>query len=140
MVIDKRSEFSASQHLVAGTTYGQNFINLQEDRDIAPGTPLYFCMTLETDALAGTTPTYTFTLQTDDNDSFTSPEDLLTFTVVQGTVAGTKKWFGFPSSNQQYLRLKSVLADVGATADVTINAWLSDAQPSQIYSFPQNIN
>ncbi len=140
MVIDKRSEFSASQHLVAGTTYGQNFINLEVDRDIAPGTPLYFILALETDALAGATPTYTFTLQTDDNASFTSPEDLLTFTVVQGTAAGTIKWFGFPSSNQKYLRLKSVLADVGATADVTISSWLSNEQPSQRYAFAQNIN
>lgn len=140
MQIDTRSEFDSAKHLVAGTTYLTSFYNCGGDFDLGPGTPLWWVLSLDTIAEAGATPTYVFTLETDDNSSFTTPETIGTFNVVQGTPAGRRFVLGFPFSNQKYLRVKAVLADAGATADVTVSSWMTNEQPPSYQAYPQNLN
>lgn len=139
MWIDKRSEFDSAKHLVAGTAYS-NVYNLGGDRDLGPGNNPTLRIRLNTDALDGTTPTYNVTLQTAIDLSFTTPIDLATINIPKGSVAGTKFSLGFPFTNKQFLRLKYVLADGGATADVTLSADLSDEQMPSYQAYPQNIN
>lgn len=139
MNIDKRAEFTASQALTAGTTALTNHYNAGGDFDLGPGQPLYWNLVLLAEALAGTTPTYRFDLQTDDNDSFSSPEVIGSITVVQGAPAGSKYTLGFPMTNQKYIRVVAVLADGGATATVTVASWLSDKQTSQQRAYADNI-
>jgi hypothetical protein len=143
MQIDKRAEFASSKHLTAGTTNDiGDFYNCGGDFDLGPGEPIYWILAvLAKGGSIGTTSTFTFTLQTDDNTSFSSPSDIATI-VVPYNVADGAKPFGvsLPFANEQYLRVKAVVADGNGTADITVASWMSNEQPVSYQAYPQNLN
>jgi hypothetical protein len=129
MWIDKLLEFSDSQALTA-TAVSTNVVNLSQDRDIGPGTPLWWVVGVEV-ALDGTTgdETYVATLQTDDNPSFTSPTTIATITLTRGDAVGTRYFQSLPSANEQYLRVNYTLG--GTTPLGTVSSFITAEDPAK---------
>jgi hypothetical protein len=89
----------------------------------------------------GSTSTFTFTLESDDNSSFSSPTTLATIVVPYNVATGHKPFgVSLPLENEKFIRLKGVLVDGNGTADMTIASWLSNEQPVSYQAYNQNIN
>ena len=139
MEIDKRSEFTASQALTAGTTVLTDYYNAGGDFDLGVGRPLYWNLVTLTEANEDASETYTFNLYSDSDPAFGTESLIASIVVPAGSPAGSKFSVGFPLSNQQYLRAKGVLADGGGTAEVTVESWMSNEPCTKTQAYAQNI-
>lgn len=135
MIIDSRTEFSATQALTV-TAVSTNVIDLGQDRDIGPGRQMWIVVVFKV-ALAGTTPTFQAQLQTDDNVGFATPTVSASGEQLSAAVAGKKQVIGMPYTNERYLRMNYVLG--GTTPTATVAAWLTDQEPESWQSLPDGI-
>lgn len=137
MWIDKLLEFSDSQALTA-TAVSTNVVDLTTDRDIGPGSPIWWVVNVEV-ALDGTTgdETYVVTLQTDDNAAFSSATTIATITMTRGDAVGKRYFVGIPSENERYLRVNYTLG--GTTPTGTVSSWITNEDPSKWASTPDGI-
>jgi hypothetical protein len=127
MWIDSSLEFSDAQAIIADAA-STDHVNLGSDRNVGPGAPLYVVVQVDV-AVAGTSPTYDITLQTDDNSAFSSATTIASFTQITDVngVAGARFWIAVPSENEQFLRLFYTDGGTGPTG--TFSAWLTNEQP-----------
>lgn len=118
-ILDAQLLFSDGQALTA-TAVSTNIIDLSSDRDVGTGEPMAVVVGFDV-ALAGTTPTISVALQTDDNSSFSSPATIATGVSLSAAAAGTKVVLPVPAdtSVERYLRLNYTLGGTTPTATVT---------------------
>ena len=138
MYIDSLLEFSRAQALTASGA-STNIIDLGSDRDIGPGRPLWVVVAAA-GAARNTTgaETYSIALQTDDNAAFSSPTTIATVAPAAASLtAGARLVIGMPFANERYLRLNYTLG--GTTPSVTLNAFLTDQDPSSWQAYPDGI-
>jgi hypothetical protein len=130
MYIDTRLQFSLSQAIsTVGSNISTNLVDLDADRDIGPGEPLWIVVQTVV-ALAGTSPTFTLSVQTDDNSGFASATTIFTGDTIPNAAAmpaGSYFIYPFPMKNERYLRLNYTLA--GTTPTATITSWLTNQHP-----------
>ncbi|MDY4297520.1 MULTISPECIES: Bbp16 family capsid cement protein [unclassified Xanthomonas] len=137
MFLDAKNEFSTAQTIA--TANSTNVIDLTPlkaaARDVGVGQPVYLVLTTPT-AMAGSSPTLTVALQTDDNAAFSSAATL--FTSAALTPADFAKGpivIPLPSGAEKYLRLSYTAG--GTVSAGTVTAGLSlDAQRWKAY--PRN--
>lgn len=124
MFVDAKLQLSDDQALTA-TAASTNVIDLGIDRDIGRGEPMCAVITVTTAAdTANADETYSFALETDDNDSFSSATVLATYAPAAATLAaGYQFIIPLAHENERYLRLNYTLG--GTTPSVTVSAYLS---------------
>lgn len=144
MLLDNRLMFSDGQALTA-TAVSTNVINLRSvttasavnanPREVGAGEQIYWVTSLDV-AADGTSAdeTYTATLQTDDNEAFSSATTVDVITIVRGSAAGTRYIRSLPSNGiEQFLRVNYTLG--GTTPSVTVVSGLSlDAPVLTLYN------
>lgn len=135
MIIDKSLEFSVLQALAAGATNSTNTLDFGSDRAMGVGTPMFVVANVASVPVA--TGTYSIAVQVAIDSAFTSPVTLATLTVPPTAKAGDSVWIGMPQSNLRYMRLVYTLA--GTSPAITVNAYLSDAQPNTYRAYPDGI-
>ena len=137
MIIDKTLEFSDAQALTA-TAASTNSIDLTVARDVGVGMPLYINVTVDV-ALAGTSPTFQVSVQTDDNSAFSSPTTKFLGPVFSTAPAGTVMAIPVPRDvlDERFARLNYVMG--GTTPTVTVSAHVSGEQGPDITSYPDGV-
>ena len=138
-VQDKRLTFTESQALTASAALA-DVVDLRQDRDLGPGQPPLYWVVQALVASDRTTgdETYSFTLQTDDNPSFSSPTVVDTITFPAAVVAAGSV-FAHPlpanvGSNERYLRVSATLG--GTTPSVTVASHLTNQHPQAWQAMP----
>jgi len=124
MYIDAQHLFSNSQALTA-TANSTNLIDLGGDHNVGIGEPMAVVISVEVALDAGNADeTYVFTVETDDNSSFSSAATIATKTATRGDAAGTKYVLPIPAdtSAEQYLRVVYTLG--GTSPSGTVSAFL----------------
>lgn len=140
MYIDKSLQFSADQALTA-TAASDNSINLGANRPIGPGEELWLVVVAKT-GLAGTNPTMTIGIETDDSSSFGSVDtpqisgSLTDVTFPTGTIFAMR-WPLISKAGDSYARVKYTLGGTGPTA--TVDAFLTNQPPPTWQPFPDAI-
>lgn len=122
MIIDSLLTFSDAQALSASGA-STNVIPLGSERRIGNGEQLCVAVTIDT-ALAGTSPTFAFTLQSDDNSGFSSATTVVTSATYSGAAnvpAGAKFFLPIPPgvATETFLRLNYTLGGTSPTVTVT---------------------
>lgn len=125
MIIDSQNLFSDAQALSA-TGASTNLIDLGAERRIGSGEPMAAVVTVDV-ALAGTSPTFAVTVQSDDNSGFSSAATVVTSATISGAAnapAGAKFVVPLPSgfATERYIRLNYTLG--GTTPTITVTAFL----------------
>lgn len=137
MFLDAKNEFSTAQTIA--TAVSTNIIDLTPlkaaARDIGIGQPIYLVLTTPT-TLAGTSPTLTVAIQTDDNTAFSSPAVLATSAAyAPADFANGPIVIPLPSGAEKYLRLSYTAGGTVTAGTVTAGLTL-DAQRLKVY--PRN--
>nr|BDD45119.1 hypothetical protein 8 [bacterium] len=112
-------------------------VPLDAARDIGVGENLWLYIKVdETMDDAGDDSTVTFSLQTDDNDGFTSATTLRTFdTIPANTAAGTEyKYRLDPAAYEEYLRLYATVANGDLSAGKFTAAIVKDVPAQTDYA------
>lgn len=137
MINDKTLQFSADQALTA-TAASTDYLDLAQDRDIGPGTPLWLIV-LSKVAAGGTSPTIAISIETDDNSSFSSATTLLTDATRAGADfgAGAMAVIPWPRTNERYNRVKYTLG--GTSPTFTLDAFLTSQPPPNWQAYPDGI-
>lgn len=124
MILESQLQFSDAQALTA-TAVSTNVVDLGVDQDIGIGKAMAVVVTVGVAADFTTgDETYKVTVQTDDNDSFSSATTVLDSAVINGDelTAGKKIVLPIGFANERYLRLNYTLA--GTTPTITVDAYL----------------
>lgn len=133
MILDAELLLSDAQALTA-TAASTNLIDLGADRDIGKGEPLALVITVDV-ALAGTTPTFQPSIQTDDNSAFSSATTLLTGQSYSALAAGAKIVLPIPDTNERYLRANYTIGGTSPTVTVTTSVLpMSMVQNDAVYA------
>ncbi|WCE04429.1 Bbp16 family capsid cement protein [Pseudoxanthomonas sp. JBR18] len=137
MFLDAKNEFSTAQTIA--TAVSTNVIDLTPlkaaARDVGVGQPVYLVLTTPT-TLAGTSPTVTVAIQTDDNAAFSSPAVLATSAaLIPAAFAAGPVVIPLPSGAEKYLRLSYTTG--GTVSAGTITAGLT-LDPQRWKSYPRN--
>ena len=122
-VLDKNLQFSDSQALTVDAD-STNFFNASSDRDIGVGEPMAVVVFAE-GAFGGTTPTIAVSIETDDNNTFSSGTVITTsqaYTPATLTAAGDKIVIPLPMDNEQYIQLNYDMS--GTSPTLTVSAYL----------------
>lgn len=129
MFLDALQLYSDAQALTA-TAVSTNVIDHRQDRNLGIGEPLMVVVTVDV-ALAGTSPTFAVTLQTDDNEAFSSPTTVATSATQTSAAAGSKLVLFVPADLviERYTRLSYTLG--GTTPSITVTAFLTLASMVQ---------
>lgn len=137
MILDSRLQLSAAQELTASAV-STNVIDLGADRDIGVGDPLWLVIPVLV-SMTGTSPTFSVSIQTDDNSGFSSATTLLASSAVAGSTipAGTLIVVPFPFANERYVRANYTLA--GTSPTITIDAYLTNQPPKTNVVYPDAI-
>ncbi len=123
MHIDKQLQFSDDQ-LVTANTVSTNVVNLSVDRDIGIGETIGVVFNVSISAESAGGETYTFEIETDDNESFLSFSIIQSVTVPPADLKeGDSFTILFPFKNEQYLRIGYVTS--GAAPNIGISAHLN---------------
>lgn len=119
MFIDRQNLVSDAQALTV-TAASTDFIDLGQERRLGIGEPM--CVVISADvALAGTTPTFVATLQSDDNTSFSSAASLAVSPTFSSFAAGAKYVLPIPPgiATERYIRVNYTLGGTTPTITVT---------------------
>jgi len=118
MFIDNELLLSDAQALTA-TADSTNVIDLGVDRDIGRGEPQALFITVDV-APGGTSPTFTFQLETDDNASMTSSTIVAGGAVAEAALtAGSRHVFPMGITNERYLQGVYTLGGTSPTITIT---------------------
>lgn len=134
MIIDAQLRFSVAQS-VAATAVSTNVIDLGTERRIGTGEPMVVAIVVTTALDGGNADeTYTVTIQTDDNEAFSSATTLAGTAAVsmpRGSAAGTRFYIPIPpgAATERYIRLNYTVA--GTTPSGAVTAWLTTASALQ---------
>lgn len=129
MILDILNRYSNAQALTA-TAVSTDVLDHGVQRNIGIGEPMVVVVTVPV-ALAGTSPTFQVTLQTDDNSAFSSPANIAMSASFTSLPAGSKVVLGVPATAtfERYSRLSYTLG--GTTPTITVNAFLQPASSVQ---------
>lgn len=138
MYIDAQNLFSQDQAVTTGATASTNIIDLGAARDIGVGEALWLHILVTEAVTSGGAGTVAFSLQTDDNSSFSSATTLFTTTAIAKTtmVAGYQAVrVRIPIGTERYLRVVYTVATADLTAGkftafLTINVQANTAYAS----------
>jgi len=132
--IDFQQRVSTAQAIsTVGNNFSTDVIDLLSDRDIGVGEPMAFVINFNV-ALAGTTPTFKASIQTDDNSGFSSAATLIEGQSLSAAAAGTQLVIPVPDTNERYIRLNYVLGGTTPTATVTADLRpMSMIQNARVY-------
>lgn len=116
MILDKYNLFSEDQAVTA-TAVSTNVVDLGVDRDIGKGVPVPILIQVTEDF--ATLTSLTATIETDDNEAFSSPTTLATSGAIP--VASLLTGYQFPMQymplgTQRYVRINYTVAGTNATA------------------------
>jgi len=118
MIIDSQHLFSDAQALTV-TAASTNLIDLGAERKIGVGEPMAVVIACDV-ALAGTSPTFVATLQSDDNSGFSSAATVIASASQSSFAAGAKLVIPLPQGNtERYVRLNYTLGGTSPTITVT---------------------
>lgn len=122
MILDQQNQYSDAQALTA-TAASTNLIDHGSDRDLGIGEPLAVVLTVDV-ALAGTTPTFQFALQTDTTSAFGAAVNVVTSQSYTALAQGQRVAIAVPpdTSMARYSRLNYTLG--GTTPTITVTAEL----------------
>lgn len=138
-ILDANTRFSDSQALTV-TADSTNAIDLTSDRDVGPGEPMAAIVYVET-ALGGTSsPTLQVSIETDDNDSFSSGSVLTAskaYSVAEVGSSGFEIVVPLPMNNERYLQLIYTLTGTSPTATVSAYFLPQSSAENQRY-LPKN--
>lgn len=134
-VIDSLLEFDDGSTAVTASGDSEYFIDLSSDRDVGVGRPLYVVVAVKSIDEGNGDETYTFTVETDDNATFSSATDIMTLTIPRDTPVGNYVFGTLPSSNEQYLQGRWTLG--GTTPSITANVYVTDQEPQSWQAYPQ---
>lgn len=129
MYVDKELELSDAQALSASGA-STNSIDVGADVDAGIGEAMYLVVQHRA-AMGGTSPTFQVGLQTDDNDSFSSPTTVLLSPAEAAPAAGKQTVIPLPPGLQRYVRAYYTLGGTTPTANVDafiakdVQAWVS---------------
>lgn len=130
-ILDANLRFSDSQALTA-TADSTNVIDLSSDRDTGAGEPMCVIVYIET-ALGGTSsPTLSVSIETDDNDSFSSGDVIAVsdaFTVAEIGSTGFEIVVPLPMRNERFLQLIYTLT--GSSPTATVSAFYSQLSSAE---------
>lgn len=133
MYLDAQHLFSDAQALTS-TAASTNLIDLGGDHNVGIGEPMAVVISLDvaSDFTTGD-ETYVVTVETDDNDSFSSATTIATKAIVGANAAGSKFVVGIPADEtaERYVRVNYTLA--GTSPSVTITAFLTAQNMIQNY-------
>jgi hypothetical protein len=134
MISDKTLQLSTDQALTA-TAASADFIDLGSDRDVGPGEPLWLVVQSKA-APTGTSPTIAISIETDDNDSFSSAATLVSMPAITGAnfAVGTRVVIPFPYENERYVRAKFTLG--GTSPTFSIDAFVTNQHPPKHVAYP----
>ncbi|MGL4813227.1 MAG: Bbp16 family capsid cement protein [Beijerinckiaceae bacterium] len=138
MIIDSRLQVSNNQALTA-TAASTDVVDLSTLRNVGPGDPIYFVVVTKS-ALGGTSPTFAFSIQTDDNSGFSSAATIATSATFSGAAAlpnGTVQWITVPASNERYLRANYTMG--GTSPTLTVDGFFTNQEPRNIFTYPDSI-
>lgn len=134
MIIDKLGSFDDGSTVTGGsTTASADYLDLGVSvpgRKLGVGRPLWLVIAVTGVAGGDGTDTFTFTLQTDDNTSFSSPTTLATSVTITGVAnipAGTRIVIPVPQ-NAVFERYVRVGYAVTADAVLTVDSFLTDQE------------
>lgn len=122
-VLDKNLQFSDSQALTVDVD-STNHFDATTDRDLGPGEPMAVVVFAET-AFGGTTPTIAVSIETDDNNSFSSGTVIATseaFTPAALTAANDQIVVVLPMTNERFIQLNYDME--GTSPTLTVSAYL----------------
>lgn len=139
MIIDRSLQVSRQQALSgAGAAASTDVIDLGSLRLVGPGEPIWWVIAARV-GLAGTAPTLTIAVQTDDNSGFSSPATLLTSAQLAAAdfATGARIVLGMVFNNEKFLRLNYTLG--GTTPSATVDAWFSNQHPTLWSAFADAI-
>lgn len=118
MIFDKEALFSDKQNVTANGA-SDNIVDLGVARNLGKGEPIPIRVQLVSDA-GGTSPTLDVTVQEDDNESFSSPEDIKSASQISGGKAGDVVDIHYwPRNNQRYVRLNYSVGGTNPDYDIT---------------------
>lgn len=122
MIIDALQRVSTAQALTA-TAASTDFLDLGIERRIGTGETMCMLFTVNV-ALAGTSPTINFTIQSDDNTSFSSAANIVVSPTFSALAAGTRYALVIPPGalTERYLRVNYTLG--GTSPTITLTAGL----------------
>lgn len=122
MFLDQQNQYSDAQALTA-TAASTNAIDHGVDRNLGIGEPLTVVLTVDV-ALAGTTPTFQFALQTDSTSAFGSAVSVVTSQSYTALAAATRVALPVPpdTSMNRFSRLNYTLG--GTTPTITVTSEL----------------
>ena len=135
MINDKRLQVSADQAFTA-TAASTDSVDLGSDRDIGPGEPIWMVAACKV-ALAGTSPTLTVSIETDDNSAFSSPTTIASSRQYTALAAGELIVVALPFANERHLRGKGTLGGISPT--VTLDIWFTNQDPRSWAAQPDGI-
>lgn len=132
MILDSLLNFSDAQALSA-TGASTNSIDLGAERRVGTGEPMAVVVTVDT-ALAGTSPTFAFAYQSDDNSSFSSAATVVTSATISGAAnapAGARFVLPIPPgfATERYGRVNYTLG--GTSPTITVTAFLQPMKEIQ---------
>ena len=136
MIMDSLLLFSDKQAITT-TANSTNVIDLGVDRDIKKGEDLELLLAVTTAFAAAGAATLTATVQTDDNEAFSSPTVLATSAAipVADLVAGAQPFpISVPGVTQRYLRLVYTVATGPFTAGNMTATIVHDREEDQQYA------
>ena len=125
MIYDAQNQYSNAQALSGTGGVSTNLIDHgAAERRLGSGEPMGVGITVDV-ALAGTTPTFVATLQSDDEVAFPSPGTVAQSPTYSALAAGARVIVPLPpgQATEQFTRLNYTLG--GTTPTITVTAFLS---------------
>ncbi len=141
--IDRQNTFDPANSALTATRVSTDFINTNAlEGDIGIGGGTYLVAIVETALTSGGSSTLTFSIETDDNSSFSSAKVLYT----SPAIAKASLIKGYVLYNQElmagvekYIRVKYTVGTADFTAG-TVRAWLSGSQHNTQKIYPAKFN
>jgi hypothetical protein len=137
MVIDDRLEFDDARALTA-TAASTDAVDMSQERRIGQGQTMYVVVSVDV-ALAGTSPTFAVSIQTDDNSSFSSAATIETSQTFSSLPVGTVIVLPVPYGlTERFMRVNYTLG--GTTPTITVSSWLTSEEPRSWVAYPDASN
>jgi hypothetical protein len=144
-IIDRQNLFSDNQVLASGTTASTDILDLQPlfsntafgsntARDLGVGEDIY--LQVNVTGVAGTSPTLTVALQTDDTSGFSTPVTLYTSAAIPLPAAGGQVLIAcLPYGDyEKFLRLNYTVGGTGSPAATVKAALVRGVTAQKIYT------
>lgn len=125
-VIDALLSLSDSQALTV-TANSTNVVDTgSANARLGAGRPLWLVVVCEV-AMGGTSPTLDIDVESDDNDSLSSPTDIGSYPQITSMAVGDRIAIALPSTHQRYIGVEYTMG--GTSPTVTLSAYITDQEP-----------